>query len=143
MHPDNKGQSFRNPYPVVLFVSTYFQFNLLDTCCTRYAINCGVCLSLFVCLLEYISIVWMSNSALHWDILILFIPHGSDQSATVIDNIFSNVCNFSTVSVDKLTQISDHFLNSWLQKSCYHSKVSFILPTRLCCIKLGKCCSWF
>ena len=33
----------------------------------------------------------------------------SDQSATIIDNIFSNACNFDTISGNILTQISDHF----------------------------------
>ena len=33
----------------------------------------------------------------------------SDQSSTVIDNIFSNVCNLDTKSGNILTQIADHF----------------------------------
>ena len=33
----------------------------------------------------------------------------SDHSSTIIDNIFSNVCNFDTRSGNILTQIADHF----------------------------------
>ena len=33
----------------------------------------------------------------------------SDESATIIDNIFSNACNFDNISGDILIQISDHF----------------------------------
>ena len=54
----------------------------------------------------------------------------SDQSATIINNIFSNACNFDTISGNILTQISDHFPQFIIvKKSWYHSKVSVILPT--------------
>ena len=33
----------------------------------------------------------------------------SDHSSTIIDNIFSNVCNFDTKSGNILTQVADHF----------------------------------
>ena len=44
--------------------------------------------------------------------LLPFIVHPtrvSDPSATIIDNIFLNTCNFDTISGNILTQISDHF----------------------------------
>ena len=33
----------------------------------------------------------------------------SDYSSTIIDNIFSNICNLNTISGNILTQVADHF----------------------------------
>ena len=48
----------------------------------------------------------------------------SNHSATIIDNIFSNVCNVDTIGGNVLIQISDHFPHFMIVKKAGISQKS-------------------